>query len=136
MFANQKIYISQNNPNISTKSQNINISNHKEKNLSLFSKKINLEHREFGNDLTNIALTVFEKSNIISNKPMLKAIELIKANIKNKERSREKSLIKDKNQNVLKNSKNKLKDIKKRQTWKMAHGEVEPGKKLKEEEVI
>ena len=131
MFANQKIYISQNNPNITTKSQNINISNHKEKNLSLFSKKINLEHREFGNDLTNIALTVFEKSNIISNKPMLKAIELIKANIKNKERSREKSLIKDKNQNVLKNSKNKLKDIKKRQTWKMAHGEVEPGKKLK-----
>ena len=106
MFANQKIYISQNNPNISTKSQNINISNHKEKNLSLFSKKINLEHREFGNDLTNIALTVFEKSNIISNKPMLKAIELIKANIKNKERSREKSLIKEKNKNVIKNSKN------------------------------
>ena len=130
MFANQKIYISQNNPNISTKSQTINISNYKEKNLSLFSKKVNLEHREFGNDLTNIALTVFEKSNIISNKPILKAIELIKANKKNKERSREKSLIKEKNKNVIKNSKNKLKE-KKRQNWKMAQGALEPSQKLK-----
>ena len=128
MLASQIIHINQDNPNISTKAQILNNSNLKEKNLSLFSKKINLEHREFGNDLTNIALTAFEKNNIASNKSILKAIELIKANIKNKERSREKSLLKNRKQNTLKNSKNKLKDGKMRQNRKMAQGAGEERK--------
>ena len=122
MFSSQKMQINQNNPNISTTTQILNISNNKEKNLSLFSKNINFEHREFGNDITNIALTAFEKGNIIPNKSILKAIDLIRANIKNKERSREKSLMKNRNKSSLRNTKNK-KDAKKRGNWKMAQGE-------------
>ena len=133
MFENEKMTICQNNANISTNTLFANISNHKEKNTSLFSKKISLEHREFGNDITNIALTVFEKNNIASNKSILKAIELIKANIKNKERSREKSLIKSKKKNLLKNSKNKIKDSKKRPNWKMAQEMAVERKKSKNE---
>ena len=128
MFANQKINTSHNNQTISTKEHFINISNPKEKNISLFSKKLNIEHREFGNDLTNIALTALEKNNIVSNKPILKAIELIRANIKNKERSREKSLNKNRKQNELKNYKNNVGDGKKRQNWKMAQDIIDKRK--------
>ena len=115
MFEREEISFCQKNVNISTKTQFANISSHKEKNTSLFSKKLNLDHREFGNDITNIALTVFENNSIISNKSILKAIELIKANKKNKERSREKSLTKNKNQIISKNGKNDKKSSKKRQ---------------------
>ena len=120
MLDNQKYHINQNNLNISTKSLFSNISNNKEKNISFFSKNINLEHREFGNDLTNLALTAFEKNNLVSNKSILKAIEIIKANIKKKERSREKSLIKNRSQIFTKNKKNTIKDEKTKQCWKMA----------------
>ncbi len=119
---NQKMQINKNNINISTKKQILNISNNKEKNLSLFSKTINFEHREFGNDITNIALTAFEKGNIVPNKPILKAINLIKAKIRNKERSREKSLMKNRKHSSLRNTKNE-KNVKRRPHWKMAHGE-------------
>lgn len=112
MFESQIMICSQNISNLTTKNQASHLSNHKEKTLSLFSKKLPLEHREFGNDLTNLALTVFEKSNIASNKSILKALQIIKANAKNKERSREKSLIKNRQQNSLKNSKNKGKEAK------------------------
>ena len=112
MFESQIMICSQNISNLSTKNQASHLSNHKEKTLSLFSKKLPLEHREFGNDLTNLALTVFEKSNIASNQSILKALQIIKANAKNKERSREKSLIKNRQQNSLKNSKNKGKEAK------------------------
>ena len=120
MLVNQKNHINQNNQNISTKSLFSNISNNKDKNISFFSKNINLEHREFGNDLTNIALTALENNNLVSNKSILKAIEIIKANIKKKERSREKSLTKNKSQILTKNKKNTLNAEKKRQNWKMA----------------
>ena len=120
MLANQKNHLNQNNLNISTKSLFSNFSNNKEKDISFFSKNINLEHREFGNDLTNIALTAFEKNNLVSNKSILKAIEIIKANIKKKERSREKSLIKNRSQILTKNKKNTIKDEKSKQCWKMA----------------
>ena len=123
MLEKQIVHINKNYPNLTTKVSILNNSNIKEKNISLFSKKINLEHREFGNDLTNIALTAFEKSNIISNKSIIKEIELIKANIKNKERSREKSLIKIQKQKTLKISKNNKKDGKIRQIRKMAQEE-------------
>ena len=112
MFESQIMICSQNISNQTTTNQISNLSNHKEKTLSLFSKKLPLEHREFGNDLTNLALTVFEKSSIASNKSILKALQIIKANAKNKERSREKSLIKNRQQNSLKNSKNKGKEAK------------------------
>ena len=128
MFANQKINTSHNNQTISTKEHLINISNPKEKNLSLFAQKLNLDHREFGNDLTNIALTAFENNNIVSNKSILKAIELIRANIKNKERSREKSLIKNKKQNEIKNCKIISKDTKKRQISKKAQDMIDKKK--------
>ena len=95
MFESQIMICNQNISNQTTTNQISNLSNHKEKTLSLFSKKLPLEHREFGNDLTNLALTVFEKSSIASNKSILKALQIIKANAKNKERSREKSLIKN-----------------------------------------
>ena len=131
MFANQQIYISQKEHNISTKTQYINNSNHKEKNNSLFPINLYLEHREFGNDLTNIALTAFEKGNVVYNKSILKAIELIKANIKNKERSREKSLTKNRKHNSAKKIRNNIKDIKKGQNWKMAQGAALGQKKTK-----
>ena len=72
-----------------------------------------MDHREFGHDLTNLALTVFGNSNISQNKSILKAIEIIKANKKNKERSREKSLIKEKKQNNIRVEKNINNDSKK-----------------------
>ena len=122
MFSSQKMPINQNNPNISTTTQILNISNNKEKNLSLFSKNINFEYRVFGNDITNIALTAFEKGNIVPNKSILKAINLIRSNIKNKERSREKSLIKNRKHSSLRNTKNK-KDVKRRPNWKIRMGE-------------
>ena len=114
MFEREEMSICQNNANISTKTNFTNISSYKEKNTSFFSKKINLDHREFGNDITNIALTVFENNTLISNKSILKAIELIKASKKNKERSREKSLTKNKNQMFSKNCKINKKSSKKR----------------------
>ena len=120
MLDNPKNHIIQNNLNISTKSLFANISNNKDIYTSFFSKNINLEHREFGNDLTNLALTAFEKNNLVTNKSILKAIEIIKANIKKKERSREKSLIKNRSQILTKNKKNTIKDEKSRQCWKMA----------------
>lgn len=110
MFESQIMICNQNISNLTTKNQINHTSNNKEKTLSLFPKKLPLEHREFGNDLTNLALTVFEKNNIASNKSILKALQIIKANAKNKERSREKSLIKNRQQNSLKNSKNKGKE--------------------------
>ena len=113
MFENQKIILRKNNYNFVTKSQQINISNPKEKDVKNISKKISIDHREFGHDLTNLALTVFGNGNISQNKSILKAIEIIKANKRNKERSREKSLIKERMQNNIKIEKNKINDIKK-----------------------
>ena len=113
MFENQKIILRKINSTILTKPQKINISNPKEKNISNITKKISMDHREFGHDLTNLALTVFGNSNISQNKSILKAIEIIKANKKNKERSREKSLIKEKKQNNIKVEKNINNDSKK-----------------------
>ena len=113
MFENQKIILGRNNSNIITKPQQINISNQCEKINQNYTKKISVEHREFGHDLTNIALTVFGNSNISQNKSILKAIEIIKANKKNKERSREKSLLKERKQNNIKTEKNRIKEKKK-----------------------
>ena len=113
MFENQKIILRRNNSNILAKPQQINISNRNEKNIQNYTKKISVEHREFGNDLTNLALTVFGNSNISQNKSILKAIEIIKANKKNKERSREKSLLKEKKKNNIKTEKNLIKEVKK-----------------------
>ena len=113
MFENQKIILRKNNSNILTKPQQINISNPKEKDVKNITKKISIDHREFGHDLTNLALTVFGNGNISQNKSILKAIEIIKANKRNKERSREKSLIKERMQNNIKIEKNKINDIKK-----------------------
>ena len=133
MFLNQQQSITQYNANNKSKSDICKILSQKEKNISLFSKKLNLEHREFGNDLTNIALTVFEKSKVQANKPILKAIELIKANRKNKERSREKSSTKSRKQTSLRNSKNSKKDEKKRQNYKMAQGKENEKKRSRYE---
>ena len=102
MFENQKILLRRNNSNNITKPQKINISNPKEKEMNNYVKNKSIEHREFGQDLTNLALTVFGNTNISQNKSILKAIQIIKANKKNKERSREKSLIKDRKQNNIK----------------------------------
>ena len=113
MLENQKIILRKINSTILTKPQKINISNPKEKNISNITKKISMDHREFGHDLTNLALTVFGNSNISQNKSILKAIEIIKANKKNKERSREKSLIKEKKQNNIRVEKNINNDSKK-----------------------
>ena len=113
MFENQKIILRKINSTILTKPQKINISNPKEKNISNITKKISMDHREFGHDLTNLALTVFGNSNISQNKSILKAIEIIKANKKNKERSREKSLIKEKKQNNIRVENNINNDSKK-----------------------
>ena len=113
MFENQKIILRRNNSNLLKKPQQINISNPKEKDVKNISKKISIDHREFGHDLTNLALTVFGNGNISQNKSILKAIEIIKANKRNKERSREKSLIKERMQNNIKIEKNKINDTKK-----------------------
>ena len=113
MLENQKIILRKINSTILTKPQKINISNPKEKNISNITKKISMDHREFGHDLTNLALTVFGNSNISQNKSILKAIEIIKANKKNKERSREKSLIKEKKQNNIRVENNINNDSKK-----------------------
>ena len=113
MFENQKIILRRNYSNILAKPQQINISNRNEKNIQNYTKKISVEHREFGNDLTNLALTVFGNSSISQNKSILKAIEIIKANKKNKERSREKSLLKEKKKNNIKTEKNLIKEVKK-----------------------
>ena len=102
MFENQKILLRKNNSDNLTKIQKINISNPKEKEANNYVKKISKGNREFGHDLTNLALTVFGNNNISQNKSILKAIQIIKANKKNKERSREKSLIKEKKQNNTK----------------------------------
>ena len=106
MFENQKIILRRNNSNNLTKPQQINISTQNEKLIPNYTKKISADHREFGHDLTNLALTVFGNSNISQNKSVLKAIEIIKANKKNKERSREKSLLKENNRKVLCDKKN------------------------------
>ena len=113
MFENQKILLRKNNSDNLTKSQKINISNPKEKEANNYVKKISKGNREFGHDLTNLALTVFGNNNISQNKSILKAIQIIKANKKNKERSREKSLIKEKKQNNTKIVKTGINDIKK-----------------------
>ena len=124
MFENQKIILRRNNSNIITKPQQINISNQCEKINQNYTKKISVDHREFGHDLTNIALTVFGNSNISQNKSILKAIEIIKANKKNKERSREKSLLKERKQNNIKTEKNRIKEIKKSK----GYGDMQYGK--------
>ena len=113
MFENQKILLRKNNSDNLTKIQKINISNPKEKEANNYVKKISKGNREFGHDLTNLALTVFGNNNISQNKSILKAIQIIKANKKNKERSREKSLIKEKKQNNTKIVKTGINDIKK-----------------------
>ena len=113
MFENQKILLRKDNSDNLTKIQKINISNPKEKEASNYAKKISKVNREFGHDLTNLALTVFGNNNISQNKSILKAIQIIKANKKNKERSREKSLIKEKKQNNTKIVKTGNIDIKK-----------------------
>ena len=98
MFENQKILLKRNNSSLLTKTHQVNTSNPKEKEINNYVKKISMDHREFGHDLTNLALTVFGNSNISQNKSIIKAIQIIKANKKNKERSREKSLNKSKKQ--------------------------------------
>ena len=124
MFENQKIILRRNNSNIITKPQQINISNQCEKINQNYTKKISVDHREFGHDLTNIALTVFGNSNISQNKSILKAIEIIKANKKNKERSREKSLLKERKQNNIKTENNRIKETKKSK----GYGDMQYGK--------
>ena len=133
MFENQKIILRRNNSNIITRPQQINISNKNEKINQNYTKKISVDQREFGHDLTNIALTVFGNSNISQNKSILKAIEIIKANKKNKERSREKSLLKEKKQNNIKTEKNKIKEVKKPK----GYGAIQYGKNtiLKKNEI-
>ena len=125
MFENQKILLRKDNSDNLTKIQKINISNPKEKEASNYVKKISKINREFGHDLTNLALTVFGNNNISQNKSILKAIQIIKANKKNKERSREKSLIKEKKQNNTKIVKTGINDIKK----ECGMGEGKLGKK-------
>jgi cyclin B len=131
MFEYQKKNFHQNIGNIPTKTQITQFSEHKEKNISLFGKKVTIDHREFGNDITNIALTAFENKSFASNKTILKAIEIIKANQKNKERSREKSLKKNKIQMIPKDGKNSKKELKKPQNWKMAQEKAYDRKKSK-----
>ena len=113
MIASKKIFLQKNNSNIITKPSYINISNPQEKIVKNFEKKKSTENREFGQNLTNISLTVFGKSNISQNKKVLKAIEIIKANRKNKERSREKSFKKKDTQSFIKNEKKGINDTKK-----------------------
>ena len=62
-----------------------------------------LENRNFGNNLTNISLTAFEKESNLPKNTLVKAINLIKCTKKHKERSREKNL-KISNKNEKKNS--------------------------------
>jgi len=112
MFENQKILLKRNNSNNLTKPQKLNTFNPKEKETNNFVKNKSKEHREFGHDLTNLALTVFGNCNISQNKSILKAIQIIKANKKNKERSREKSLVKDRMQNCIKTEKTGIIDVK------------------------
>ena len=112
MFENQKILLRKNNSSVITKSHELNISLPKGKEINNYVKKLSADHREFGQDLTNLALTVFGNSNISQNKSILKAIQIIKANKKNKERSREKSLMKNKKQNCSKIEKKGINDIK------------------------
>ena len=111
MFENQKILLRKNNSSLLTKTHQINISNPKEKEINNYVTKISMDHREFGHDLTNLALTVFGNSNISQNKSILKAIQIIKANKKNKERSREKSLSKNKKQNCTRIEKTRVNDM-------------------------
>ena len=113
MIASKKIFLQKNNSNIITMPSYINISNPQEKIVKNFEKKKAIENREFGQNLTNISLTVFGKTNISQNKKVLKAIEIIKANRKNKERSREKSFKKIDTQSFIKNEKKGINDTKK-----------------------
>ena len=115
MFENQKILLKRNNSSLLTKTHQVNTSNPKEKEINNYVKKISMDHREFGHDLTNLALTVFGNSNISQNKSIIKAIQIIKANKKNKERSREKSLNKSKKQTNPKIEKNLINGNKKTQ---------------------
>ena len=112
MFENQKILLKRNNSNNLTEPQKLNTFNPKEKETNNSVKNKSKEHREFGHDLTNLALTVFGNCNISQNKSILKAIQIIKANKKNKERSREKSLVKDRMQNCIKTEKTGIIDVK------------------------
>ena len=63
----------------------------KSKNIDIIS----LEHRNFGDNLTNISLTAFEKESNLPKNALVKAINLIKCTRKHKERSREKNFLKD-----------------------------------------
>ena len=112
MIQPKKLLLQKTNSNIITKPTYINISHPEQKIFKNFEKKISIEHREFGQNLTNLSLTVFGKSNISQNKEVLKAIEIIKANRKNKERSREKSLNKNESQLNIKIEKKGINDIK------------------------
>ena len=67
MFENQKILLRKDNSDNLTKIQKINISNPKEKEASNYAKKISKVNREFGHDLTNLALTVFGNNKSNSN---------------------------------------------------------------------
>ena len=92
---------------------------------------ISLEHRNFGNNLTNISLTAFEKESNLPKNTLVKAINLIKCTKKHKERSREKNLkknnrIEKKNsfQNSIKNKflkKNSIVDYSRRNSLLIAN---------------
>ena len=113
MFASKKLFLQKNNSNNITKPSFNKTSNPLPKNTKNLEKKLLIEHREFGQNLTNLALTVFGKNNISQNKKVIKAIEIIKANRKNKERSREKSLKKNDGQSFIQNEKKGINDAKK-----------------------
>ena len=131
MFENRKASKTLINQVNNPKNQPKQYSHNKDKNIPIFSKKSSFEHREFGNNLTNITLTALEKGCINSNKSILRAIELIKVKAKDKERSREKSLQKNIEQNCAKNSQINGKNEKKRPSENMALKINREGKRVK-----
>ena len=82
------------------------------KNIQNNNKKKLLEHKEFVSDLTNLDLTIFSYSNLPKNNLINKSFDIIKANIKNRERSREKSLLKENRENYIKIEKYRKTELK------------------------
>jgi len=82
------------------------------KNIQNNNKKKLLEHKEFVSDLTNLDLTIFSYSNLPKNNLINKSFDIIKANIKNRERSREKSLLKENRENYIKIEKYRKNELK------------------------
>ena len=82
------------------------------KNIQNNNKKKLFEHKEFVSDLTNLDLTIFSNSNLPKNNLINKSFDIIKANIKNRERSREKSLLKENRENYIKIEKYRKTELK------------------------